>query len=49
MRTQEPHSLNSCYLGPLKDGEMTVLQSAVITKQSILNSLEYDIQIGIEL
>jgi hypothetical protein len=33
----------------LKDGELTVLQSAVTTKQSILLSDVVDIQIGIEL
>ncbi len=44
-----PHSRNSCYIGPLKDGEMTVLQSTVTTKASIMWSLKFDIQIGIEL
>jgi hypothetical protein len=44
-----PHSTNSCYLGALKNGEITVIQSAVTTKQSILLSEVADIQIGIEL
>ena len=44
-----PHSANSCYLSALRDGEITLIQSGVTTKQSILLSEVADIQIGIEL
>ncbi len=49
MMTSKPHCENSCYLGSLRDGDITVHQSAVTTKQSILLSEILNIHIGFEL
>jgi hypothetical protein len=48
MITQKPHNVNNCYIGPLKDGEITLIESSVTTKHSILLSKVADIQNGIE-